>query len=361
VDRQKSAINRMIFYLPYDFANLETGSRVRPYKMYNAFLQLGYDVKLISGNTSERLAHYRRLRNSENYAFCYVEASSYPLHTFVDHYILAVLKRRNIPVAVYYRDAYWKFRSYFSFAGLKRLELLLRYRADLALFNRVATVMFFPTASLADLVNVKIPKALLPPGGEYKPVERQFGHPLRAVYMGGVTYRYGLTLMLNALEIINKREIRVFLELVCREKELKDWPSYIQQKLMVPWINVQHVSGDALESIYARCHVGLVPLVKDEYNDLSLPIKLFEYLSFGLPVIVTHCNEMSKFVKENKCGIVCEDNPDSLASALCRFIDDQHLLERLSERALQTIMNNLWMHRTKTVITYLGSPVLYGR
>jgi len=144
------------------------------------------------------------------------------VHPFVDYRIILHLWRLGIPIAIYYRDAYWKFSDYFHSKGMKRLELVLRYRTDLALFSKVSTVMFFPTASLAGLF-LKLPWTLLPPGGEVKETKRESAleYPLKAVYVGGVTERHGIGILLGALQRINRHKVLIHLDLVCCKNELR--------------------------------------------------------------------------------------------------------------------------------------------
>jgi glycosyltransferase involved in cell wall biosynthesis len=329
--------------------------------MYQAFLRLGYDVDLIAGTSSERFEQYKQIiARKKCYDFCYFEASSYPVHPIVDYRILLGLRHWGIPIGIYYRDAYWMFPEYFPYKGIKRLELIFRYRLDLLLFAKTASIMFFPTASLANLFKLKVCKAILPPGGEYKPVNRSIKanmHPLRAIYVGGVSWRYGTHLMLEALRIVNQKEVLISLDIVCRKNELDVLPQQTKALLHEPWIRVHHIAGSALQDLYSKCHIGLIPLLKDAYNDLALPVKLFEYLSFGLAVLATNCEEMRKFIELCGCGLVCEDDAQSMAEALRLLVYHPDLLRQLSERAVQVILDgNLWEDRAKVVANTLKSP-----
>lgn len=342
---------RIIFYLPYSFGDLNSGSRVRPYKMYNAFLKLGYTVDLIAGTPKERIAKYKEVLSArKNYSFCYAEASTYPLNPPYDYRILLGIRRMGVPIGIYYRDAYWKFKNYFHFKGLKRMELLFRYQLDLFLFSKIAAYMFFPTKTLASYFKLRIPKIILPPAGEQCFVKREYKKPLRAVYVGGIKYNFGLELMLKALELVNRSRVQFILEIICRKNELDEMPKHIQTMIKAPWIKISHISGDNLKNVYARCHVALIPRIKDVYNDLALPVKLFEYLSFSLPIIATNCKEMAEIIEANECGIVCKDDAQSFANALNLLINDIDKLKQLSCQAERTITNgNLWEDRVKLV------------
>jgi glycosyltransferase involved in cell wall biosynthesis len=58
----------------------------------------------------------------------------------------------------------------------------------------------------------------------------------------------------------------------------------------------------------SRHSAGLVgsPYPLDDFKD-SMPNKLFEYVSAGLPVIVINSPEASKYVEENGLGVSIQD------------------------------------------------------
>ena len=94
-------------------------------------------------------------------------------------------------------------------------------------------------------------------------------------------------------------------------------------------------------------------LIALKYYNL-IPVKLFEYLSFGIPVIVTDCNEMGRFVEKNECGLVCKDTPKSLADSILRLTNNFGLYEYFSKNTKKTILNgNLWEDRAKKVESIL--------
>ena len=81
-----------------------------------------------------------------------------------------------------------------------------------------------------------------------------------------------------------------------------------------------------------------------------MPVKLFEYLSYGLPIVATDCTEMADFVRRNRTGIVVQDNPLSLAEGVLRIVRDQDFYRELKSNAKRTLENgNLWTDRAEQV------------
>jgi glycosyltransferase involved in cell wall biosynthesis len=66
----------------------------------------------------------------------------------------------------------------------------------------------------------------------------------------------------------------------------------------------------------------------------SLPNKLFDYISAGIPAIVSDLPEVSRIVRENNCGIVIQNvSPEAIAGAIMKLNEDPALLSRLKRNA----------------------------
>jgi glycosyltransferase involved in cell wall biosynthesis len=70
------------------------------------------------------------------------------------------------------------------------------------------------------------------------------------------------------------------------------------------------------------------------YN-FSLPNKLFDYISAGIPVIASDLPEISKILTEYKCGIVIpEVNKEEISEAIKKLRDNRRLLSELKQNSV---------------------------
>ena len=84
------------------------------------------------------------------------------------------------------------------------------------------------------------------------------------------------------------------------------------------------VPHDELVSILSGIDYGFCLLKKSSLSDyLSLPNKLFEYLSSGLHVIASDFPEISKLLSSTGCGDVISPTPDALTKYLSQLDPDQ--------------------------------------
>jgi glycosyltransferase involved in cell wall biosynthesis len=67
----------------------------------------------------------------------------------------------------------------------------------------------------------------------------------------------------------------------------------------------------------------------------SLPNKLFDYLSVGIPIIASDLPEVRKIVLENGCGmIIPEVTPKEISKALKELRDNKSLRSELKKNAV---------------------------
>jgi glycosyltransferase involved in cell wall biosynthesis len=112
------------------------------------------------------------------------------------------------------------------------------------------------------------------------------------------------------------------------------------------WARVQahgHLDRIGVQQVMRRAMAGLVtlhPVVN--YLD-ALPVKMFEYMAAGLPVIASRFPLWQDIVEGNQCG-VCVDpgNPAAIAAAIDHFCRHPHIARRMGEngrRAIHTRYN----------------------
>ena len=346
-----------ILYITFiDFGELKSGSSVRPQKIYQAFLQEGHEVKLLEGQQNRRAERRQKVReilswlDSHKPDICYVDPPSGPIFNSIDLQLLKRIHRMGVPIGLFYRDAYWKFAKWWGVTGIKKWVLTYMHKRDLKLFGQNCDILYFPSRSMADLFH--FPKQeILPPGGEIHCAP----HPHlyhQMVYVGGISERYGSSILLNAMKLLQKKHLDIRLSLVCREAEM----GYLDKKYRdAPWLKIYHASGDdQLRPIYEKADVGILPLKRDFYMDFAIPVKTFEYMGYGLPLISTDCVETKRIIDRYECGITCKDDAESLANAIEAFYQDPNRIKVYQRNVMRAMQENKWTDRTKKVIEDLS-------
>ena len=95
------------------------------------------------------------------------------------------------------------------------------------------------------------------------------------------------------------------------------------------------VDGPAINVLMERSIAGLAPYYNEMSFTMSIPNKIIEYLSGGLPVVTTLNGEVEKLLNVNKCGIfVPEGDPFSLSNALRSLLTDPLMRKKMACNAI---------------------------
>lgn len=340
-----------ILYITFvDFENATSGSSVRPKKIYDAFLKEGHEVKLLTGLQNRKLERWKRCIKffkeirKEKYDLCYIEPPSGPIFNFCDHLLMIYISKfKNIPMGLFYRDAYWKFAEWYKLGKAKALIINTMHKFDLQIIKRTCKRVYFPSKMMADLFDLK-DKDVLPPGCEKIDVSKSDIKDIEIIYVGGMSEEYGGKLLLEALDKVNEKR-NINLHLVCRKEEADKLDSYRGKD----WLKVYHVSGKALEEVYSKANIAIIPRKIDLYMNFSMPVKLLEYVSFELPIISTNCTEVANFINSNNIGIICDDNASSIANVLIDLSEDD--IKTFNTNVIKTKQENTWEKRVEKIIT----------
>jgi glycosyltransferase involved in cell wall biosynthesis len=96
-------------------------------------------------------------------------------------------------------------------------------------------------------------------------------------------------------------------------------------------------SHETIPEIINKFHVGISVRTDDEISKNSFPVKIYEYLGVGLPIIVTPFSEAGSFVTENKLGQQFNgENENEIFNLILKLKNDSHFYQSL----VNNILNN---------------------
>ena len=97
--------------------------------------------------------------------------------------------------------------------------------------------------------------------------------------------------------------------------------------------------------------VGLIPRRDTAYNRLALPVKLFDYLAHGLPVVTTKGSEAGRFVVETVTGLAVADDADAYTAAITWLFEHPREVRAMGKRARERVGRcDNWDLRARAVL-----------
>ena len=107
---------------------------------------------------------------------------------------------------------------------------------------------------------------------------------------------------------------------------------------------------------YARARVGVIPLPGAAYveaRDFTSPLKLFEMMAAGLPVVASRLPSLAEYVTDGKEGLlVAPDDPVALAGGIRRLLADAPLRAAMGEAGRRRAAEFTWDARGARIVTF---------
>ena len=309
------------------------------------------ELDVIAGYRGERrgaLAQYAISGRLRGLRGIYVESSSF-LPAELDLALLGLGRALGVRVLTYIRDAYQLFPQLYQRSSLRTRLGAAAFRPMTAALRAVSWQVAFPTRGLASAVAPDIADPVLLPPGSPNPVRVSRDADADQVLFVGSAREpaQGTEQLAAAVALARERGSAIGLTVVCR-------PGHEPPAPHPEWLNIRHAEAEEIHALLPRVVATVIPRPRTAYNDLALPIKLFDYLAYGRPLLVTDCAEQARVVRQAECGVVVGDSPAALASGLVRLCSaDPDVWRIWSENAHRAASVNGWAQRANVIANLL--------
>ena len=168
-----------------------------------------------------------------------------------------------------------------------------------------------------------------------------------AIYCGGISESKGIFLILEAIINCKKKgyEIKTIMVGQFSSLEIKSKVEKIIEKEKLH-DNITFTGNIPIEDIanyYKRSKIGLCLFPLNRTNQLILPIKLFEYMSFGLPVVGSNFGHIKEIIEKDGAGIYVDPHDyESIASAILELLCNDSYKKRGAEIMSLTRQRYIW-------------------
>jgi glycosyltransferase involved in cell wall biosynthesis len=174
---------------------------------------------------------------------------------------------------------------------------------------------------------------------------REYSDKFTLVYVGGFNAHRGLDLVINAMPTIASRIPNAKLLLVGGGNEHYS-KSIAQKSDALPFIDV--LGWQPFEKVYSyivSSNICLVPHIRHEHTDNTVPHKLFQYMYMRKPVIVSDCPPLKRIVEETGAGLIFNPNdPQSFCEAVYRLEADHNLCQEMGEAGYKAVREKYNWH-----------------
>ncbi|MFZ0277487.1 MAG: glycosyltransferase family 4 protein [Candidatus Sulfotelmatobacter sp.] len=202
----------------------------------------------------------------------------------------------------------------------------------------------------------------------FRPLPRtsnRFGSSLVVTYVGFMGTQDGLDLLLESIEHIVRRENRqdTHFVLVGGGTVIPELHGIIAKKNLEAYVTLTgQVSHEEVAAYLSNADLGVAPDPKNAMNDQSTMVKIFEYMAFGLPVVLFDLKEGRRLAGPAALYAVPND-PIDFANQIIKLLNSKELREQLGEQGRRRIEETMnWdVEKTSLIRAYdtaLGCPAL---
>ena len=165
------------------------------------------------------------------------------------------------------------------------------------------------------------------------PTANKFGKPLLVAYVGFMGTQDGVDLLLESIEHIVKQEKRedTHFVLIGGGTVISELQAIIAKKNLEAYVTLTgQVSHEEVAAHLSNADVGVAPDPKNALNDHSSMIKIFEYMAFGLPVVLFDLKEGRRLADSAALYAVPND-PVNFAGQVSKLLNCKELRKELGE------------------------------
>ena len=170
---------------------------------------------------------------------------------------------------------------------------------------------------------------------EFLPYINYSDREKKICYVGGISQVRGINELISSLDLI---DIEIRLELAGEIENLRLESELFSNK---NWERVKYygfVGQDKIRQILKSSRIGILTLYPTPNHLDSLPIKLFEYMAAGIPVIASDFQLWKEIVEGNNCGIcVNPKDPADIAKAINYLLINPDIAEEMGKNGFKAV------------------------
>lgn len=178
-------------------------------------------------------------------------------------------------------------------------------------------------------------------------LNKKINKPNTILFMGELGSRKGIYDFLEAIRLLNKPEVKVYL---CGNGEIEEVKRRVVRLGLEGIVSLHGwVRGEKKKLLLDEAYIYVLP----SYFE-GLPMSILEAMATGTPVISTPVGGIPDVVKNGYNGFLVPTNsPQKIADKIHEILNDGALWSRLSENAISTIHKKFSMKETERKLTDL--------
>lgn len=223
-----------------------------------------------------------------------------------------------------------KSRKYFRF--LKKIEM--------AVFKK-SYLLICVSKKMKDYIlkesQTKAKIVIAQNGTSKSKLRAQFHRPLKIIYGGIFAFWEDIDSYLDLAKLDQKNNYFLMGNGPEKEKILK---RIKQEKIKISYLGAK--KRDEAHQIFSQMSLGMSPTTCGITRLVASPIKVYDYMSLGLPVITAECGDWGDQIKEYQAGFVTQKSSALEFLEKIGQLENREVWQEMSQNALRLATKKSW-------------------
>jgi glycosyltransferase involved in cell wall biosynthesis len=185
----------------------------------------------------------------------------------------------------------------------------------------------------------------------------QIAKDIDILYSGSLSEWKGVDTLISAMQYLPQYKLTVVGGSIRDQTRLVDLGKRLGVLGRVRFLG--HVSPSDVTSFLDRARVGVLPTLGSysiEADRYTSPLKLFDYMMNGLPVVASDLPSTREILENNVTGVLVPSGcAKSLANGIRSILKDDGFAGRIADRAREHCMKFTWEERAKRIMELLST------
>lgn len=174
------------------------------------------------------------------------------------------------------------------------------------------------------------------------------------VYVGGVMKKKGIFVLLDAAKMMNDDYLFEIVGWFIHDESDKA-KKYVMERKINNVVFKGYAPRNEIANYLSAADVLVIPNsgLYNETNLFTSPMKLFEYMSSGRPIVASATPTMREILNENNAILIEPDSPKALKEGILNVFQNNDLAELIAENSKKDVQNYTWLKRAEKISAFI--------
>lgn len=184
-------------------------------------------------------------------------------------------------------------------------------------------------------------------------IVKKYQNNFALLYLGDTGIRRGLITAIGSLKYLIPKIPDIKIVIVGKSKQDKLLKEFVVENNYEKYVDfIGWVDVSLFQSFIIATDIGICPIHKNIHHNTTYANKIFQYMAFGRPIIVSDCKSQQRVVQKYECGLVFKDRDmKDFADKVITLAMNSDKYKEMSKNAEAAIKEELnWEEQSQELI-----------